>query len=127
MLTPPHRTMRRWCALFCLFVATACGKDQPVPHVADGDPARGKATIQRYGCIACHAIPGIAHHGSNVGPPLDKMALRAYVGGVLPNTPEDLVRWLRNPPEVDPRTAMPNLGISEAEAKDIAAYLYTLK
>jgi cytochrome c len=96
-------------------------------QVAGGDPARGKATVQRYGCIACHTIPGIAGHGSNVGPPLTKMALRAYVGGVLPNTPEDLVRWLRNPPEVDPRTAMPNLGISEAEAKDIAAYLYTLK
>lgn len=96
-------------------------------HVPGGEPERGKASIQRYGCIACHTIPGVAGHGSNVGPPLTKMALRGYVGGVLPNTPEDLVRWLRNPPEVDPRTAMPNLGISEAEAKDIAAYLYTLK
>lgn len=106
---------------------TACGEKTPTMQVAGGDAQRGKATIERYGCIACHTIPGVIGHGSNVGPPLTKMGLRAYVGGILPNTPDDLVRWLRNPPEVDPRTAMPNLGISEAEARDIAAYLYTLK
>ncbi len=114
-------------ALFIMSIATGCSQEKPLMQVPGGDAGRGKATIERYGCIACHTIPGIAGHGSNVGPPLSKMALRAYVGGVLPNTPDDLVRWLRNPPEVDPRTAMPNLGISEAEAKDMAAYLYTLK
>ncbi|OGB26132.1 MAG: hypothetical protein A3I66_13690 [Burkholderiales bacterium RIFCSPLOWO2_02_FULL_57_36] len=119
--------MRHWCLLFLIFAVTGCSEKPQTMQVAGGDAARGKASIQRYGCVACHTIPGIAGHGSNVGPPLTKMALRAYVGGVLPNTPEDLVRWLQNPPEVDPRTAMPNLGVSEAEAKDIAAYLYTLK
>ncbi len=65
--------------------------------------------------------------GSNVGPPLQKFGLRAYIGGVLPNTPDNLVRWLQDPPSVDPRTAMPNLGVSLAEAGDIAAHLYTLR
>jgi cytochrome c len=127
MTGPVRLVASRLCLLFLSLLATACGDKASTMHVAGGDPERGKETIQRYGCIACHTIPGMAGHGSNVGPPLAKMGLRAYVGGVLPNTPDDLVRWLRNPPAVDPRTAMPNLGISEAEAKDIAAYLYTLK
>jgi cytochrome c1 len=65
--------------------------------------------------------------GNNVGPPLDRIATRGYIAGVLANTPQNMVRWLRDPPAVDARTAMPDLGLSEAEARDIAAYLYTLK
>ena len=61
-----------------------------------GDPERGKAAIHRYGCGACHTIPGIAGHGANVGPPLSELAARVYLAGVLPNTPENLVRWLRD-------------------------------
>lgn len=123
----PGQAMRHWCLLLLMLVAAGCNEKAPAMQVPGGDPVRGKAAIQRFGCIACHTIPGIAGHGSNVGPPLAKMALRAYVGGVLPNMPGNLVRWLQNPPQVDRRTAMPNLGISETEAKDIAAYLYTLK
>jgi cytochrome c len=122
--------MRRFSnAVLCILLAmltTACGKEHTI-KVEGGDAGRGKAAVERYGCAACHAIPGIANQGSNVGPPLHKIALRGYIGGVLPNTPADMVRWLQNPPEVDPRTAMPNLGISKAEAQDIAAYLYTLQ
>lgn len=116
-------------AVLCIhlvMLTASCSKEQTI-KVDGGDAKRGEAAVERYGCAACHAIPGIANQGSNVGPPLHKMALRGYIGGVLPNTPADMVRWLQNPPAVDPRTAMPNLGISEAEAKDIAAYLYTLK
>ena len=108
-----------------LVMAAGCGKS-PVMSVEGGNAGRGKQLIQDYGCVACHAIPGIPHHGSNVGPPLTAMGKRVYVGGVLPNVPDQLVRWLRNPAAVDPRTAMPNVGLSEAEAKDIASYLYTL-
>jgi cytochrome c len=62
---------------------------------------------------------------------LDELARRRrkclYVAGVLANTPDNLIQCIRNPPDVDPRTAMPNLGIGEPDARDIAAYLYTLK
>jgi cytochrome c len=109
-----------------IVLTAACSKEHAI-KVEGGDAKRGELAVERYGCAACHAIPGIANQGSNVGPPLHKVALRGYIGGVLPNTPADMVRWLQNPPAIDPRTAMPNLGISEAEAKDIAAYLYTLK
>ncbi|RJF96342.1 cytochrome c [Noviherbaspirillum saxi] len=112
--------------LLLILSVAGCGQDEAV-SAALGDAERGKEAVARYGCIACHAIPGALNQGSNVGPPLHKIAQRAYLGGVIPNTPEQMVRWLRNPAAIDPRSAMPNLGLSEAEAKDIAAYLYTLK
>jgi cytochrome c1 len=112
--------------LLMALLPVAAWAQETRPRVDGGDPARGKAAIERYACTACHVIPGVPGYGSNVGPPLRKMALRGYIGGVLPNRPDDMVRWLRDPPAIDPRTAMPNLGITEAEAKDMAAYLYTL-
>jgi len=120
----------------CLsLLLAACGENRETKaylaaarkQLADADPARGKAAIERYGCVSCHTIPGVGGPGSNVGPPLSRIAARAYLGGVLPNTPEALVQWLRDPPAVDPRTAMPNMNIEQAEARDIAAYLYTLE
>ena len=92
-----------------------------------GDPNRGRQALARYGCTTCHIIPGIAEANGLIGPPLDRFASRAYVAGVLPNTPENLVAWILNPPAIDPLTAMPAPGISEAEARDAAAYLYTLR
>ena len=101
---------------------------EPPPElvVAGGDPERGKEIIRRSGCTACHIIPGIAGAQGLVGPPLDHFASRSYVGGVLPNRPQNLVAWILDPPGIDPRTAMPATGVSEPEARDIAAYLYTL-
>jgi hypothetical protein len=62
-----------------------------------------------------------------VGPPLSNFALRAYIAGQLPNQPENLLRWLQDPQEVEPGTAMPNLGVGLSVARDMAAYLYTLR
>lgn len=103
---------------------SACGGEPRAMHVAGGDADRGRAAIERYGCTACHTIPGVASYGANVGPPLGAFAQRAYIAGVLPNTPGNMVRWLRDPPQVDPRTVMPRLGVDAQEAADIAAYLY---
>lgn len=113
--------------LLSALLASGCGAPEPpkVHDVAGGDAQRGRALVERYGCVACHSIPGLASYGANVGPPLVDLAERGYLAGVLPNTPEDMVRWLRDPPAVDPRTAMPNLGVSRAEALDIAAFLYS--
>jgi cytochrome c len=92
-----------------------------------GDPARGRAAIERYGCGTCHTIPGVRGADALVGPPLTQVASRAYVGGVLTNSPENMMRWIRDPRAVDSLTAMPTLGVSDQEARDIASYLYTLK
>ena len=91
-----------------------------------GDIAAGRRKVQQYLCATCHAIPGIAGADQNVGPPLDGIGQRQYIGGVLRNTPENMVRWLHDPAAVDPLTAMPNPGLREQDARDIAAYLYSL-
>ena len=92
--------------------------------MAGGEADRGKELVQRYGCAACHAIPGIAGPQGNVGPPLMHIGKRVYLAGILPHTPQAMLAWLRDPPSVDPATAMPRLGLSEQEARDIAAFLY---
>ena len=67
-----------------------------------GNPARGKEELRQYGCVSCHTIPGIRGANSLVGPSLQQIASRVYIAGVLPNTPENMLRWLQNPPAVDP-------------------------
>ncbi|MHC2018166.1 c-type cytochrome [Methylobacterium sp. CM6247] len=89
-----------------------------------GDPARAPALMITYGCAGCHDVPGVAGPSGRVGPPLRGLAERVYIGGVVTNTPENLVRWIVDPKSLNPRTAMPITGISETQARDIAAYLY---
>ena len=98
----------------------------PVSAVPGGDAERGAAVLRAYGCSACHSIPGIPGADTFVGPPLENWAQRYYVAGSLPNTPENLIRWIQVPQEIEPGTAMPNLGVTEQDARDMAAYLYTL-
>ena len=83
--------------------------------------------IRQYGCGSCHTIPGIQGAHVLVGPSLVQVASRMYIAGVLPNTPTNMLRWLQNPPAVQPFTAMPNMGVTEADARDMAGYLYTLR
>ncbi|WP_199231280.1 c-type cytochrome [Falsiroseomonas bella] len=94
---------------------------------ASGDAATGRALAAAHGCTACHVIPGLRGLGSHVGPSLAGIGGGRYIAGVLPNTPENLVRWLRDPPAVAPGTAMPALGLDEATARHIAAFLATLR
>ena len=94
-------------------------------HMAD--PGRGKNAIQQYACATCHEIPGIVGASAPVGPTLAGIAARQFIAGVLPNTRENMVRWLMKPLEVDPRSAMPDLRLTARDANDIAAYLYTLE
>jgi cytochrome c2 len=107
----------------------SCAEDvgSSAAETAGGDIERGRAAIRKHGCSSCHTIPGIRGADALVGPPLDRIASRTYVAGVIPNSPENLVRWLLDPPKVDPLTAMPNLRLSEADARDIASFLSTLR
>lgn len=90
-----------------------------------GDPSRAPELIRRYGCAGCHTISGIHGGDGQVGGPLADIRKRVYVGGVVTNTPDNMIQWIVNPQHFSPRTAMPPSGISESEARDVAAYLYT--
>ncbi|MEZ0168171.1 c-type cytochrome [Microvirga sp. TS319] len=88
---------------------------------------RGQVAVQQYACPTCHVIPGIRGPDAQVGPPLEGIATRIYLAGVLLNTPANMIEWVRNPQAIKPLSAMPNLGVTERDARDIAAYLYTLR
>lgn len=111
-----------------LLLGCTGGRETPLYHVATGGDARsGKNVIQSSGCGACHTIPGIHAAYGELGPPLNSFSRRSMIAGELPNTPDNLVRWIENPPSVESGTAMPNLGLDDKQARDAAAYLYTLR
>lgn len=126
--------MRRspWMAMPALVAAltlgAACGGPKLLSSqvVPGGSASVGKDLIGKYQCGRCHEIPGVKGADGLVGPPLHKFGRRSYIAGQLDNTPENLIRWLRGPQEVEPGTDMPDLGISTAEARNIAAYLERL-
>lgn len=106
------------------------GCDERPPEAQNpvlADPSSGRELIVRVGCTACHVIPGAAGVRGRVGPSLEAFAQRLYIAGTLPNAPSVLVQWVRNAPALVPQTAMPALPIGEKEARDIAAYLYSLR
>ena len=95
--------------------------------VTGGSPSAGETLIVKYGCGSCHTIPGIRDADALVGPPLIHWSRRSFIAGHLANTPDNLIRWIVNPQEVDPGNDMPVLGVSQDEARSIAAYLMGIK
>ncbi len=89
-----------------------------------GDASRAPPIMRRYGCAGCHTIPGVAGADGQVGGSLSDIRQRVYIGGVANNTADNLVHWIVSPQSFSPHSAMPVTGISEAEARDVAAYLY---
>lgn len=113
--------------LFVILLAS-CGNPEHTAQVTTGgDVQRGKAAIVRYGCGSCHQIPGISGAVGLAGPPLSGIANRIYLAGVMPNTPENMLRWIEHPKAVDEKTLMPDLGVTSKDTVDIAGYLYTLR
>ncbi len=96
-------------------------------NVTGGNAGVGQHLIYTYSCGSCHIIPGVAEANGTVGPPLQGVASRIYIAGSLVNTPENLLRWVTKPQEINPGTAMPDLGVTAGQARDIAAYLDTLR
>ena len=111
--------------VFCLSACSGAVNGVPEPRASsDSSIAAGRRLIASYGCGSCHSIPGIAGADAMAAPPLNCFYERTYIAGRLPNTWENLTKWIQNPQQIEPGTAMPNLGVNEDEAHDIAAYLY---
>ncbi len=91
------------------------------------DPERGRAATTQYACNACHRVPGVTGSDVAVGPPLAGFAARRLIAGSVNNDAEHLVQWIRDPQSIDPETTMPNLQVDDRDARDIAAYLMTLR
>ena len=117
-------------AILAVLATTGCSNRSRAVQAAEitgGNPKSGKNKIAYYGCGSCHEIKGIPGAVGLVGPPLDKVAMRVYLGGVLPNTPNNMPLWIMNPKQFDEKTAMPNLQVTQGDAIDITAYLYSLQ
>lgn len=93
--------------------------------ITGGNSRRGEALFIQYGCGSCHAVTDVRTATGDVGPPLDGIASRTIIAGHLANNAPNLERWIRDPQHVSPGTAMPDLGVSEGDARDITAFLYT--
>ena len=125
--------MKTKAILFCFVVAIvfllfACsggvnGVPEPRP-ASDRDIEIGRQLLASYGCGSCHSIPGVPGADALAAPPLGCFYERSYIAGRLPNTRDNLIKWIQNPQQIEPGTAMPDLGVSKEEAQDIAAYLY---
>ena len=114
-------------ALISTLFLSACTEAPRSPIGISGDVDRGRLLLRQYGCGSCHVIPGVAAAGGKVGPPLEGIASRSYLAGILPNYPANMILWIQDPQRVDPRTAMPDLDVSDQHARDMTAYLYTLR
>ena len=127
--------MKRTGLLLLLLLATAaCNRDEaakamkPVDVPPIGNATRGKELVAQYGCNVCHVVPGIDGPQGALGPSLAGLSARPTISfGTVQNTPENLVKYIQDPPAMNPQSSMPPIGLTDVDAKDIAAYLLTLK
>lgn len=130
-MTP--RVGRRLVLALALPLLAACDPDVdpraggPPRTVPGADASAAPAAMQKYGCPSCHTIPGVRGANALVGPPLERFARRTYIAGRVPNETEHLIQFILEPQRISPGSAMPNMGVSGEDARDIAAYLYTLR
>jgi cytochrome c len=113
-----------------LLTAAGCGRlpgTSQTHNVPGGDADRGREALSEYGCHSCHRIPGVRRADAMVAPPLDVWAERRYIAGRFPNTPDNLINWIMDPQSMNPGTAMPTMDVSEQDARDMSAYLYSLQ
>ena len=115
----------RLSVLLLPLMLAACGL-RPSPVSTGGDADAGRQDLYRLGCGSCHNIPGIVGAHGKVGPNLEGIARHSYVAGQLPNQPPNLEHWIQHPHSVHPNTLMPELGVTDAQSRDITAYLYSL-
>jgi cytochrome c len=125
------RNLFTFVALLTVALVIGCDPARPdrtseIRRMTGGDMHAGQEKIRSYGCNSCHTIPGIEGAQALVGPPLIHWSKRVYIAGELPNTPENLRKWIQHPPQIEPKTAMPDMGVTEQDSRDISAYLYSL-
>jgi cytochrome c len=119
-------------SLLLVLTTMACNRGETAKTAAApppiGNAARGQQLAGQYGCNVCHIVPGVDGPQGALGPSLQGVGARPAISlGMVPNTPENMVRFIQNPAAMNPQSSMPPMGMPENDAKDLAAYLLTLK
>jgi mono/diheme cytochrome c family protein len=99
--------------------AVGCAPRVDLPPAEDG----ADVLLRQYACHSCHRIEGVVGPRVDTAPPLIDWPRRAYIAGVLPNTEENLARWIMDPPAASPHTLMPNLQVPPEHARSMAKFL----
>jgi cytochrome c len=129
----PSRAAIRRASFFLMLACTSlplagCDADSEAgPVNFSGNPSRGATLIKQYQCGSCHLIPKVSDASGNVGPPLLHVGTRTYIAGFIHNSPDNMSRWIQDPQAALPGNAMPRTGVTPEDARDITAFLYTLK
>lgn len=113
--------------LFLLCSAVLWPGWTPAAQPGPVEVERGRALLSQYQCGSCHTIPGVASSRGTVAQDLTHWRQRSYIAGRLANRPDVLARWIADPQGLVPGTAMPSMGVSEADARAMAAYLFSLE
>lgn len=118
--------------LFLLLAATTCDGIAAAGPPPDGihktpNKSLGQRLLTQYQCGSCHWIPGVAAARGTWGPSLQAFGRRSYIAGHIPNRPDALARWIMQPSALVPGTLMPSMGVSDGDARDMAAYLGSLE
>jgi cytochrome c len=127
------RTILVFLSAVLLSMSSACDRpgrsevESAATLTSGGDARAGQSDIRKYGCNTCHEVSGVPGARGLIGPALGGLARRYYIAGELPNTPDNLMLWIEHPRQVEPHTVMPEMGVTEQDSRDIAAYLYTLR
>jgi cytochrome c len=106
-------------------LGAGCSRSNAPQQNATSVQASAPDLLIQYGCPTCHVIPRVPGAVGKVGPSLDDLGQRSYLAGTLQNSPENLVHWIRHPQQIHPGTAMPEMGVTSADAARIAAFLQT--
>ena len=132
MLVCASRTLVLGCAsrtlvLACASLVACDGPPDRTPTLGDASAATGRRLVSEKGCVACHIFPDVTWPRGGLGPSLEGFARQGLIAGRLPNQPGVLMQFVRNAPALVPGTAMPSILMTDQEARDVTAYLLTLK
>jgi cytochrome c oxidase subunit 2 len=102
-------------------------EQQSRPAVASESAIEGRRTFESIACVNCHTVSGTAAT-SKFGPDLTHLMSRDTIGaGVVPNTPANLRRWIRDPGAFKPGCLMPAMGLSDSQLDSVTSYMETLR
>jgi cytochrome c1 len=105
-----------------LILSLVCG----VLAACGGRDSDGARALIAGRCGACHRVPGVAGATGRVGPSLAHIGSQQIIAGFFANNPARLTQWIEHPQQLLPGNAMPEMGLSHAQAVAIVDYLYTM-